>query len=122
MGDFQVRLIDGQIVVEEDVDVDGTVGVRDRRGGGRRRESGGSRFPAAAQLTLDGLGDFEELAGGEGGLAEDHSIEEFVGGFEAPGLGLNQRGLAKHQSYFFTDERYGLADIGLSVTEIATES
>ena len=121
MGDLQVRLIDGRIVVEEDVDVDGTVGVRDRRGG-RRRESGGRGFFAAAQLTLDGLGDFEELAGSEGGLAEDHSIEEFVGRFEAPGLGLNQRGLAKHQSYFFTDERYGLADIGLSVTEIATES
>ena len=81
MGDFQVGLVDGQVIVKEDVDVDTPVGVGDRsqETGVRSQETGVSRFLLATQLTFDFLGGLEELAGGEGGLHEDDAIEEFIG-------------------------------------------
>ena len=62
------------------------------------------------------------MTGGEGGLAEDDTVEELVLGFEAPGLGLNERGLAKDLANSQTYQLYGLAKILLPVAEITPKS
>lgn len=79
-------------------------------------------FTELAKVALDTLGGAEELTGSEGGLTEDDCVEELIIRLEAPGLGLNKRGLAYHQSYPFAYQRYRLANIFLTITEITPES
>jgi hypothetical protein len=79
-------------------------------------------FAELAKGALDTLGGAEELAGSEGGLAKDDTVEELIIRLESPRLGLNKRGLANHQSYSFAYQRYRLANNILTVTEITPES
>ena len=85
MWDFKVALVNGQIVVEQDVDVDRTVGVGDRS-----QESGVSRFLPATQLAFDLLGGFEKLTGSEFRFAEDDSIEKLILRLKSPGFSLDK--------------------------------
>ena len=43
-----------------------------------------------AEVTLNPLGGFEELAGGEGGLAKDDGIEKHILGRKTPRLRLDE--------------------------------
>ena len=108
MGYLQVGLVDVEVVVEQDVDVDGTVdeftiydlaalcGV----------------FLALAQLPFYLLCHREHLARCEGGLAEDGGVEELVGRLEAPGLRLDERRLAHHRAYTVANQPMASDSIG----------
>ena len=75
-----------------------------------------------SEFPLDALGGAEQLTGGEGGLTEDDTIEKLILRLEAPGLGLNERGLAKDLANSQTYQLYGLAKILLPVAEITPKS
>lgn len=79
VGNVQVGLIDVQVVVDEYVDVDGTVVILPV-----------GRLALAAQLPLYVLGGGEHLAGCERGAATHAGIEEPVGGVKAPRLGFQK--------------------------------
>lgn len=79
VGNVQVGLVDVQVVVDEYVDVDGTVVILPV-----------GRLVLAAQLPLYVLGGGEHLAGGERGAATHTGVEEPVGGVKAPRLGFQK--------------------------------
>lgn len=79
VGNVQVGLIDVQVVVDEYVDVDGTVVILPV-----------GRLALAAQLPLYVLGGGEHLAGCERGAATHAGVEEPVGGVKAPRLGFQK--------------------------------
>lgn len=91
MRNLKVRFIDGDIIVEQDIDVDGAIVIS----GEWRAESGELATLCGMDLclpegALDHLGSFQELTGGEGSLYEDDTIEKAVLGLEAPGFGLDK--------------------------------
>lgn len=75
----QVGLVDVQVVVDEYVDVDGTVVILPV-----------GRLALAAQLPLYVLGGGEHLAGCERGAATHTGVEEPVWGVKAPRLGFQK--------------------------------
>ena len=79
VGNVQVGLVDVQVVVDEYVDVDGTVVILPV-----------GRLALAAQLPLYFLGGGEHLAGCERGAAAHTGVEEPVGGVKAPRLGFQK--------------------------------
>lgn len=79
VGNVQVGLVDVQVVVDEYVDVDGTVVILPV-----------GRLALAAQLPLYVLGGGEHLAGCERGAATHTGVEEPVGGVKAPRLGFQK--------------------------------
>lgn len=79
VGNVQVGLVDVQVVVEEYVDVDGTVVILPV-----------GRLALAAQLPLYLLGGSEYLAGCERGAATHTGVKEPVGGVKAPRLGFQK--------------------------------
>lgn len=79
VGNVQVGLVDVQVVVDEYVDVDGTVVILPV-----------GRLALAAQLPLYLLGGGEHLAGCERGAAAHTGVEEPVGGVKAPRLGFQK--------------------------------
>ena len=83
MGDVQVGLADGDIVVEEDVDVDEAVVI-----------DASCRLLRASELALYLLRGFEELPRREVGGAADGGIDETMVGAEAPGLCFEESRLA----------------------------
>ena len=119
MRDLQVGFIDSQVVVEQNIDIDGTIRVS--RGGKERRREGVSRFLLAAEVALDTLSSLEELAGSKRCLDEYHAIQEFVLRLEAPRLCLDERGLANHLAYPLAYQRYGMTDILFLISEITPQ-
>ena len=79
VGNVQVGLVDVQVVVDEYVDVDGTVVILPV-----------GRLALAALLPLYVLGGGEHLAGCERGAATHTGVEEPVGGVKAPRLGFQK--------------------------------
>lgn len=79
VGNVQVGLVDVQIVVDEYVDVDGTVVILPV-----------GRLALAAQLPLYVLSGGEHLVGRERGAATHTGVEEPVGGVKAPRLGFQK--------------------------------
>ena len=77
MGYLQIRLIDGQVIVKENVDVDRTVFIEVRD----------MFFPS--QSTFYFLSGFKELSGRESGLYKDDAIQKLMLRFKSPRLGLN---------------------------------
>ena len=78
MGDDEVGLVDVDLVVEQDVDVDGPVVI----------DAVGAGLLAAAQLALDALGAAQQLAGRELGADANDGIHEGMVGLKAPRLGF----------------------------------
>ena len=80
MRDFQVGLIDGQIVVKQDIDVDRTIVILTIYGffGRAKRFASPIYDFFAAEIALDLLGGTQELARGKLRSAEDDPIEETV--------------------------------------------
>lgn len=79
MGNGEVGGGEVKVAVEEDVDVDGAVGVVVAGGLG-----------GAAELAFDGLGGEENLVGREVCVEEDNGVEVAVGGVVSPGFGLDE--------------------------------
>lgn len=79
VGNVQVGLVDVQVVVDEYVDVDGTVVILSV-----------GRLALAAQLPLYLLGGGEHLAGCERGAATHAGVEKPVWGVKAPRLGFQK--------------------------------
>lgn len=111
MGQGELGSAEREVVVEEEVEVDGTVVVLTSNG-----------FVATTQHALDVLGLAQALLGGEGGDDPDGPIEEGMGGLEPPGLGLDERGNGLDMTDGEVDESQGLEDEGATVAEVATES
>ena len=109
MRNLQVRLINRQVVIEQDVNVDRSVFI----------EMGKMFLPS--QFALDLLSDLEELARCEGCLAENHAIEKPILRLEAPRLRLDEGGLPKHRPYPLTYQRYGFADMRCLIAKVRTE-
>ena len=87
MRDFQVRFIDGKVIVKQDINVDRAVfeywSLMPLRG---------MRL-FLAQVTLDLLSHLQEPTGGKGSLAKDDGIQESVFRLKAPRLCLHERRL-----------------------------
>lgn len=79
MGDDEVGLTDRPVVVEQNVDVDGSV-VIDAVG----------RFVLSAQVLLDLLGEPKDFTRQQTGLAADGGVEEQVVGMESPRFCLKE--------------------------------
>ena len=75
-----------------------------------------------SELSLDLLGGFEKLAGRQFCFHENDTVKKLILRLEAPGVCLNKRGLANHQSYLFANQRYRLANILLSIAKITPKS
>ena len=112
MGDLQVRLIHRQIIVEQDVDVNRTIGIA----------AGGTRFGLSSQLTLDGLRQPQHLVRALLRQTKDGPVKETVRGGEAPRGGLYERGAADDLPYPLLYQPYGLFHSRFTVAEIASQS
>jgi hypothetical protein len=84
MGNFEVRLAEAEIAVEENVEVEGARAVGEARGA------------VAAELLLDGQQGAEQLARGELGFKGDCGIEEAGLRCESDGRGGIERGAANN--------------------------
>ena len=107
MGNRESRLIDGQIVIKQNVDVDRTVAVVTVLG-----------LPVhvflAAEIALNLLRRLQHLSGRERG-------EEPVFRFEATGLGLYHRRLEDDLSYPLAYQNDGLPDMLFPVAQITAQ-
>lgn len=115
MRDFQVRLIDHQVVIEQDVDIDRTVLIEARGGRYEVRD-----MLLASQVALDFLSGFKELTRSESGFTEDDAIEELIFRLESPRFGFDEGGLPKHRPYPLTNERYSFPDILRLIAQITS--
>ena len=92
MRNFQVGLIDGKIIVEQDIDVDRTIFVFTIYGflGRAKRFASPIYYFVTSQFALYLLSNLEHLSRSQAGLTEDNTIEELVIRLESPGFSLNQ--------------------------------
>ena len=79
MWNLQVGLVDGQMVIKQDVNINGTVVI-----------DAVFRFLSAAQLPFNELRAPQHFTGQQFRLAAHHGIQEVVFRPEAPRLGLNK--------------------------------
>lgn len=109
MGNLKIGFIDVEIVVEQDVDIDGSVLI-------------GAALMAAPQFTLYLLSGAQHPSWGAPRLAEDDTIEKTIGRLKAPGLGLYQRRLAEHCPHPLANEADGFGYQLPTVAQITPES
>ena len=109
MGDLEIGFIDVEIIVEQDVDIDGSVLI-------------GSALMAAPQFTLYLLSGAQHPSWGAPRLAEDDTIEKTIGRLKAPGLGLYQRRLSEHFPHPLANEADGFGYQLPTVAQITPES
>ena len=109
MGNLKIGFIDVEIVVEQDVDIDGSVLI-------------GAALMAASQFTLYLLSGAQHPSGGAPRLAEDDTIEKAIGRLKAPGLGLYQRRLSEHFPHPLANETDSIGYQLPTVAQITPES
>lgn len=109
MGNLEIGFIDVEIVVEQDVDIDGSVLI-------------GAALMAAPQFTLYLLSGAQHPSGGAPRLAEDDTIEKTIGRLKSPGLGLYQRRLSEHFPHPLANETDGFGYQLPTVAQITPES
>jgi hypothetical protein len=111
MRDAEVGLIQGYIVVEQDVDIYRSVVI-----------PAIGRFPASSQKALDALCFQKEVARTELCLHTDAGVEEEVVAPESPRLRLNERGLAHHRANPLSDLLYRRVEQFLAMAKIGTQT
>ena len=111
MGQGELGSGEREVVVEQEVEVDGTVVVLTI-----------GALAGAAEHALDVLSLAQALMGGEGGEHTRCPVEEGMRGLEAPRLGLDERGDGLDVAYGEVDQAQGLEDEGPTVAKIATET
>lgn len=109
MGNLEIGFIDVEIVVEQDVDIDGSVLI-------------GAALMAAPQFTLYLLSGAQHPSGGAQRLAEDDTIEKTIDRLKSPGLGLYQRRLSEHFPHPLANETDGFGYQLPTVAQITPES
>ena len=109
MGNLEIGFIDVEIVVEQDVDIDGSVLI-------------GAALMAAPQFTLYLLSGAQHPSGGAPRLAEDDTIEKTIDRLKSPGIGLYQRRLSEHFPHPLANETDGFGYQLPTVAQITPES
>ena len=110
MRDGEVGLGDAEVVVEQDVDVDGAVVI-----------DAVDRLSPAPQPALYLLGGLQELTRCERGLNTDAGVEETMRGLEAPWLGLKKGRLANNASDVFANQSYGTQQVLPAAPEVGAQ-
>ena len=83
-----------EVAVEENVDVNGAIGIK-----GKGAARGGGCLLLPSEFAFNGLRGAEELLRSEGGLQEDNGVEVRMWGVVPPGLGLDNGGSANKATY-----------------------
>jgi hypothetical protein len=111
MGNLEVGLVDGETVVEQDVDVDDAV-VIDVIGG----------LPGAPHLSLYLLGELQYLARRKRCMAAYGGIKEGMLRLEPPGLGNEESRLAHNGANQLLYSPASFKHVGLAVTQIGAQT
>lgn len=105
MGQCQFRRVHDQLVVGQQIEVDGTVVVPVV-----------DAFMGSSQCLFNVLRQAEHFEWGELGLYLGHSIQEGVGGVESPGHCLIKRRAIHAQTYLCVNCSQGRLKVGCPVT------
>lgn len=111
VGELQVGLRDVQVIVEQQVDVDGAVGIM-----------AANALMLSAELALYGLCGEQAVVRRERGHDLDAAIQELIWGREAPGLGLQKMRTRHHAADPQADERDGAFHSLVSLAQIGAET
>jgi len=109
MGNLEVGRIEGQIIEEQDIDIDGTVAIA-------------FSLVMTSEFAFNLLGDLEYLTRQERRLTTDGTVKEHVAGCEAPRTCLDDRRLANDLSYALANKLYGTGNLRCPVALIRAQS
>lgn len=111
MGQLEVGFVDLQVIIEEEVDVDGAVGVMLV-----------NALMLAAELALYFLCFNQALVWGERSLNLDAAVQELVVRLKAPRFGFDERRTRHHAADPLADKHDGAFHRLLPLAEVGTQA